>query len=116
MKAITRGSGDLARSQLLRSVLSVFISGKVFPDGTQNLLDAVHRPERGHGLYAADLVEPGAHAAAAGGMLVGGVQERMVRLSPSASSPESPRSPESENLITNFADDEDPFLSAEVFQ
>lgn len=29
MKAITRGSGDLARSRRLRSALSVFLSGKV---------------------------------------------------------------------------------------
>ena len=57
---------------------SVFISGMVFSDGAQNFLDAVLGPRRGHGFDSADLVEPGAHAAALVVVLVGGVQERMV--------------------------------------
>jgi hypothetical protein len=80
---------------LVRSVLSVLISGKlfpifnpcypcssvvrVFPDGKEDLLVALYRAGRCHGLGpAVSVVEPGAHLAAARPLLVGGVQERVV--------------------------------------
>lgn len=60
-------------------VLSVFIRGKVFPDGKENLLAALYRAGRCHGLGPAVLmVEPGAHLAAARPLLVGGLSQRMV--------------------------------------
>jgi len=54
---------------------------KVGSDGTQNLLAAIHFSGPGNGPCFADLVEPGAYIAAAGVLLVGRLQERMVRLS-----------------------------------
>ena len=54
-------------------------SAKVFLDGKENLLASVHRAGRCNGhLAAIALVEPGAHIAAAGALLVGGLSQWMV--------------------------------------
>src|SRR5262245_55812642 len=66
--------GDSARLRRSRRFQSVVWSS----DGEANFLDAVHRSWRGHGLRAADLVEPGFDVAVAVRMLVGGVQKWMV--------------------------------------
>jgi hypothetical protein len=60
-------------------VLSVLISGKVcWSHGKKDILAALHRSGRADGLLSSALVEPGAHIAAAGPLLVGGVSQRMV--------------------------------------
>jgi hypothetical protein len=48
--------------------------------GKKDLLDALYRPGAHHGRSSAALVEPCADSASAGGVLVGGLQERMVQL------------------------------------
>ena len=53
-------------------------SDKVFPDGKENLLAALPRPGPDHGRGPASVVGPGAHLAAGGILLVGGIQERLV--------------------------------------
>lgn len=61
-------------------MVSVLISGKVSGSyGKKDLLAAVHRAGRCHGLdLAVAVVEPGAHIAAAGPLLVGRLSQRMV--------------------------------------
>jgi hypothetical protein len=61
-------------------VVSVLISGKVSTShGKKDLLAALHRAGRCNGLDpAVPLVEPGAHIAAAGALLVGGLSQRLV--------------------------------------
>lgn len=70
---ITRDDGDVARSRLFP------LRGKVFANGKEDLLVALYRAGRCHGLGpAVSVVESGAHLAAARPLLVGGIQERVV--------------------------------------
>ena len=55
----------------------MLIRGKVFVDGKEDLLAAVHRAGRGNGASPPAVVEPGAYLAAAGLLLVGGLSQRM---------------------------------------
>lgn len=64
---MTRDFGDPGDWTTRSSVI------RCLPDGKKNVLDAVHHSWPRHGLHLADLVERGAHTAAAGGVLVGGV-------------------------------------------
>ena len=61
-------------------MLSVLISGKVcWSHGKENLLATVHRSGRCDGLApAVAVVEPGAHLAAVGALLVDRLSQRMV--------------------------------------
>jgi hypothetical protein len=60
-------------------MLSGSISGKVFSDGKEDLLAALYRSGRFNGRHpAVTVVEPGAHRAAVGGLLVGGLSQWMV--------------------------------------
>ena len=56
-----------------------FLLRRIFEaDGKKDLLAAVHCAGRGHGAASPAVVEPRPHLAAAGAVLVGCVQERMV--------------------------------------
>src|SRR5512146_374320 len=48
--------------------------------GTKNILASLRHARPGRRLHAAALLEPGAHAAAARFLLVGGLSQRMVQL------------------------------------